>query len=133
MRASTLREMTPLLLIATVIVILYIWTPQDIRQQAIGIISGIIAFIMFVPQALRVWKTRADPHALSGVSLMTQYLVISNAVIWGAYAVELREFWVGAPGIINAPLAITIIISVMHARRTQPQKEEIHYVPEPET
>lgn len=88
--------------------------------EALGFSASVIAFVLFVPQALRVWKVRADPAALSGVSLGTQFFLLSNAVLWAFYAVETQAFWVGAPGLVNAPLAICVIILVTRARRASP-------------
>lgn len=86
------------------------------RSTALGVVASTIAFVMFVPQAVRVWRTRHDAHALVGLSLSTQFLVLANASVWGVYAFTLKEFWVGAPGIINAPLAITVIVLTVRSR-----------------
>lgn len=97
--------------------------------NVIGFLASCISFILWMPQAAIVWKSRKNPVALSGVSVATQFLVLTNASLWGLYAVLTTSFWVGAPGIINAPLAIMTIALVMRARRAptsaSPVQEEL--------
>ena len=84
----------------------------------IGFTASVISFLLWLPQARQTWKNRSNAQALAGISLTTQALVVMNATLWGAYAVSTNAFWVGAPGIINAPLAVgTIVIAVRAGRR----------------
>lgn len=107
-------EVSPLLIL--IIPVLCLIAPEQARTTALGMTASTIAFVMFVPQAFRVWWTRHDAHALVGLSLSTQFLILANATIWGAYAFVLGEFWVGAPGIINAPLAVAVIVLTVRSR-----------------
>lgn len=107
-------EVSPLLIIA--IPALCLLAPDQLQTTVLGMTASTIAFVMFVPQAVRVWRTRHDAHALLGLSLSTQFLILANATIWGVYALKLGEFWVGAPGIINAPLALTVIALTVRSR-----------------
>lgn len=84
--------------------------------EAIGFLAAIVSFVIFLPQALRTWRVRRDPIALAGISIGTQWLILCNATLWGAYAFLTEAFWVGAPGILNAPLAIFTIFLVLRAR-----------------
>ena len=113
-KTLAIRECLPLLLLLVPVVAFML--PEGSRTDFIGIVASTIAFVMFVPQAVRVWKSRNEPHALVGISLSTQFLVLGNATIWGVYAFLLSEFWVGAPGIINAPLALAVIALVLRSR-----------------
>ena len=107
-------EVSPLLII--IIPALCLIAPEQARTTALGMTASTIAFVMFVPQAFRVWRTRHDAHALVGLSLSTQFLILANATIWSVYAFTLGEFWVGAPGIVNAPLAVTVIVLTVRSR-----------------
>ena len=113
-RPISLIEVSPLLIIA--IPALCLLAPEQARTTILGITASTIAFVMFIPQAVRAWRTRHDAHALVGLSLSTQFLILANATIWGVYAFMLGEFWVGAPGIINAPLAVTVIVLTVRSR-----------------
>lgn len=59
---------------------------------------------------------RRDAHALAGIAIGTQLLVLANAALWFAYAGVLGSFWVGVPGLINAPLSAVIIALVLRTR-----------------
>lgn len=85
-------------------------------EHIIGFTASTIAFVQFVPQAVRVWHLRNDPVALSGVSLATQSLVITNAILWFLYSAVTGAFWVSAPGYVTLPLALITIYFVIRAR-----------------
>lgn len=59
-----------------------------------GFIASTVAFVVWLPQARAVWASRNDPHALSSISVGTQVLLLSNAVLWGVYAARESAFWV---------------------------------------
>lgn len=94
------------------------WNPH-----ASGIIASATAFILWLPQARAVWRHRGDPHALAAVSLATQVILLGNAAIWGFYAFQTQAFWVGAPGVVNAPLALVTIGLILRSRRIS-QKQD---------
>lgn len=85
--------------------------------EAIGFLASLTAFVLWLPQAGRTWRQRGDVMALSGVSVWTQVGLLTNALLWAIYALGTGAFWVGAPGLINGPLAVTVIILVLRARR----------------
>ncbi|GFZ89820.1 hypothetical protein GCM10011359_18870 [Nesterenkonia alkaliphila] len=91
----------------------------------VGACGTVLAFLLFLPQARRTWANRHRPNRLEGISLLTQVCVIANAAIWGLYAVLADAFWTGAPGFINAPLAVCTIVLLVRGRRlrsrAQPQ------------
>lgn len=90
---------------------------MEIFTNALGFAMSVISFVLWLPQARLVWKNRRDPHALAGVSVVTQWLVLTNAIGWALYGVLTGAFWVGAPGIVNGPLAVMTTILVRHSRR----------------
>lgn len=89
----------------------------EFMTQAVGFLASAMAFVLFVPQATRVWTSRHDARSLAGVSTLTQWLILGNAGLWGVYAVLTGAFWVGAPGLINAPLAIVTLVLIQRSRR----------------
>lgn len=84
--------------------------------EVIGFLASIISFTIFLPQALRTWRVRNDPIALAGISTGTQLLILANATLWGVYALLTGAFWVGAPGLLNAPLAALTIFLIHRSR-----------------
>lgn len=89
----------------------------EFMTQVVGFLASAMAFVLFVPQATRVWASRHDARSLAGVSTLTQWLLLTNAGLWGVYAVLTGAFWVGAPGLINAPLAIVTLVLIGRSRR----------------
>lgn len=77
---------------------------------------ALISFVLWLPQARLIWKNRKNAEALQGVSRGTQLLVLVNATGWGLYAYLTEAFWVGAPGLINGPLAVYTLIILQRAR-----------------
>lgn len=85
--------------------------------NTIGFLASCLSFILWMPQALIVWRARTNPIVLSGVSKATQFFVLANASLWGFYAVLTASFWVGAPGLINAPLALMTLVLLFRAKK----------------
>lgn len=86
----------------------------------VGATASVVSFVMLWPQALRIWSARRDPVILAGASAGTQMLVLVNATLWGVYAVLTGAFWVGAPGLVNAPVALACLVLMHRARRLAP-------------
>lgn len=84
----------------------------------IGLAAAVVSFVLWLPQALLVWKNRRNPLALSGVSMTTQYLVMMNATLWGVYALMTGAYWSGAPGLVNFPLAVMTVSITRRAIRS---------------
>lgn len=87
--------------------------------EILGFAASVVSFVLWWPQAVRVWQCRSSVEHLSGVSVSSQALLLTNATLWGAYAVVTGSLWVGAPGLVNAPLAIVTIVILRRARRAQ--------------
>lgn len=92
-------------------------TLETLIIEATGFLASVIAFALFLPQARRTWQVRHDPHALAGISAGTQWLLLTNAVLWGLYAALSGAFWVGAPGLVNGPLAVATLLLIFRAKR----------------
>ncbi|WP_456824502.1 hypothetical protein [Cellulomonas sp. P5_E12] len=82
-----------------------------------GLAGSAVSLVLWWPQAMAVWRSRGDPERLRGVSMASQVLLLLNAVIWGAYAVSTQSLWVGAPGLVNAPLAVLTVGILRKAHR----------------
>lgn len=89
----------------------------ELLTDLIGFLSAVISFVLFLPQASLTWTNRGNPEALRSVSAGTQYLILCNAILWGVYAMLTEAFWVGAPGLVNAPLAVVTLVLLHRSRR----------------
>lgn len=94
------------------------------HAHLIGAVGATISFLLFIPQAQPVWTNRAQPERLKGISIVGQILIIANAAVWGLYATTAGAFWTGAPGIVNAPLAVAVIVLVLRSRRRPTAKTD---------
>jgi uncharacterized protein with PQ loop repeat len=88
--------------------------------ETLGFAASVVSFVLWWPQAVRVWRCSRRGESLSGVSLSSQALLLVNALLWGAYAIITQSLWVGAPGLINAPLAVLTIVVLHRSRRAHP-------------
>lgn len=107
-----IREVLLIILCSCVITVSYM-----LGTNALGIMASIIAFLLFVPQAMRAWDARNQPAAMSAVSIGTQVLLLTNAIVWALYGLGTHAFWVAAPGIVNGPLALVVMSLVIRSRR----------------
>lgn len=93
---------------------------ESVFVDVVGFLASVTAFVLFLPQALLTWRRRGDVEALRGVALGTQVVLLANAGLWGLYGVLTEAFWVAAPGLLNAPLAVLTIALVLRSRRWTP-------------
>lgn len=61
--------------------------------NTIGFLASCIAFIMFIPSAVTIYKNRHDAHALRGSSIGMNLLLVTNALLWGVYGFLSSAFW----------------------------------------
>jgi uncharacterized protein with PQ loop repeat len=85
--------------------------------DVLGFVASVISFVLWWPQAALVWRCRKHREQLGGVSTSSQVLLLMNACLWGAYAVGTGSLWVGAPGLVNGPLAVITIVLLRQSRR----------------
>lgn len=90
--------------------------PVNLFVELVGFLASAVSLVLWWPQAVRVWQLRHDGTELGGVSIATQVLLLANALLWAVYALLTGSFWVGAPGLVNAPLALGTIALVRRSR-----------------
>lgn len=103
----------------------FLFEVSDWQMLLINIIAPILSFVMFVPQAVLAWKHRNTPEQLSGISIISQVLLIVNALSWGVVGYDLGSFAVMAPGLVNLPLAFFTIIIVLRRRSPSLDGDEL--------
>ncbi len=86
--------------------------------EVIGMLASLTSFLLWLPQGARVWKHRNDPAQLQGIVLSTQVISLAGNVLWGVYAVLIGSFWLGAPALVNGPIAVATLVVVGRASRT---------------
>lgn len=86
-------------------------------SSIVGFLATLVAFTLFIPQAVTTWRHRNNPVELRGVSITTQVLVLLSALLWNIYAILEHTFWVGIHESLAIPIAIFIIFLVVKARK----------------
>ena len=81
--------------------LVFISIAMHFTQNALGIIGSIFSTLMFIPQAVRIYRVRGT-NGIYGYSFFSSVMLIVSSLFWIAYAVSLNDIWVG----IYAPLAI---------------------------
>lgn len=77
----------------------------------LGFLANLTSLILWIPQARTTWENRNSFGALSGISLITQLLVVTNTILWCVYGLMINNFWLPLGTIIILPLAcFTIFI-----------------------
>ena len=49
--------------------------------------------------------------------MVSQVLLLANAVLWAWYAVLTSAYWVGVPSVLNFPLGCVTLFLLVRARR----------------
>ena len=99
--------------------------PVNLFVELVGFLASAVSLVLWWPQAVRVWRFRHDAGGLGGVSVPTQVLLLANAALWAVYALLTESFWVGAPGLVNAPLAVGTIALVRRSRVPRQYEEAV--------
>ena len=88
----------------------------------VGACGSVLSFVLFLPQARHTWVNRHRAERLAGISSLGQVCVLANATVWAVYGVLADAVWAGAPGLLNAPLAIGTLW-LLHRRHPQKSGE----------
>jgi uncharacterized protein with PQ loop repeat len=91
--------------------------------EAIGMMASLTSFLLWLPQGARVWKHRDDVTQLQGIAVSTQVISLAGNVLWGVYAMLIGSFWLGAPAVVNGPIALATILVLRRGARPVPHTE----------
>lgn len=89
---------------------------SSVLVNALGFVATGFSILMWLPQARTTWQNRNDPVRLTGISEVTQWLLVACYLLWGAYGVVIQSLWVSAPSALAVPLAIATIVIVRRGR-----------------
>ncbi len=86
--------------------------------EVIGMMASLTSFLIWLPQGVRVWRHRNDPAGLQSIVLSTQVISLTGSALWGTYAVLIDSFWLGAPSLVNGPIAVATLVVCHRAQRS---------------
>ena len=75
-------------------------------RESIGLVAGLLTTLAFVPQVLRVWRTRSA----SDISLSAFACLVSGIVLWIIYGVMLDSLALLLANGVTLFLALGILI-----------------------
>lgn len=90
---------------------------MQLLTEVSGFLASITGLLLWLPQGQRVWRDRHEPERLAGISVSTQVLSLAGNVLWLVHAIGIGSFWLGAPSVVNVPIAIMTIVVVRRAAR----------------
>lgn len=94
-------------------------------ENLVGAVASAVSFVLWWPQARKTFLLRKDPEALAGLSRGTFFLLLVNAVAWAVYGAMTGAFWVAAPGLVNGPLALWVLVLTSAREVREAAKEKL--------
>jgi uncharacterized protein with PQ loop repeat len=87
--------------------------------DVIGILAGVMTVAIYLPQALRTFRLRKDPHALQGLSIVAIGASLIEFVLWIVWGFG-KEVPAGAiPYVVLLPIVTVTFFLVIRARRIE--------------
>lgn len=83
----------------------------------IGHLAGFCTTLSFLPQVIRVWKTRS----VDDISLSMYALFVVGVLLWLIYAIWVRAWPLILPNIITLMLAGAVLVfKIIHTEKKKP-------------
>lgn len=84
--------------------------------EIVGYVAGILTTISFLPQAIKIIKTRDT----SGISLLMYFLLTIGVVLWAIYGILLGKLEIIVPNLITLIFSgIILYIKVKAVRKVK--------------
>ena len=78
------------------------------NYEIIGFIAAILTTSSFLPQLIKVWKTKSS----KGVSILMYFVMLSGVILWGVYGYLIESKSVLIANIVAGLLQIVILILI---------------------
>ena len=78
------------------------------NYEIIGFIAAILTTSSFLPQLIKVWKTKSS----KGVSILMYFEMLSGVILWGVYGYLIESKSVLIANIVAGLLQIVILILI---------------------
>ncbi len=79
-------------------------------QYFIGIAGGIVSSVTFLPQVLKIWKTRSAKD----LSMMTLFFLTLNVSLWLTYGIILGDY----PLIVTNSIVLSMVLMMVYFKLT---------------
>ena len=85
------------------------------NYEIIGFIAAILTTSSFLPQLIKVWKTKSS----KGVSILMYFVMLSGVILWGAYGYLIESKSVLIANIVAGLLQIVILILIFKNKNNE--------------
>ena len=85
------------------------------NYEIIGFIAAILTTSSFLPQLIKVWKTKSS----KGVSSLMYFVMLSGVILWGVYGYLIESKSVLIANIVAGLLQIVILILIFKNKNNE--------------
>lgn len=85
------------------------------NYEIIGFIAAILTTSSFLPQLIKVWKTKSS----KGVSTLMYFVMLSGVTLWGVYGYLIESKSVLIANIVAGLLQIVILILIFKNKNNE--------------
>ncbi|MDO7541921.1 MAG: SemiSWEET family sugar transporter [Flavobacteriales bacterium] len=85
------------------------------NYEIIGFIAAILTTSSFLPQLIKVWKTKSS----KGVSTLMYFVMLSGVILWGVYGYLIGSKSVLIANIVAGLLQIVILILIFKNKNNE--------------
>ena len=85
------------------------------NYEIIGFIAAILTTSSFLPQLIKVWKTKSS----KGVSTLMYFVMLSGVILWGVYGYLIGSKSVLIANIVAGLLQIVILILIFKNKKNE--------------
>jgi MtN3 and saliva related transmembrane protein len=83
------------------------------NYEIIGFIAAILTTSSFIPQLVKVWKSKSS----KGVSVSMYLVMLSGVILWGVYGYLIGSKSVLIANAITALLQVAILFMILNSRK----------------
>lgn len=85
------------------------------NTEIIGYLAALLTTSSFLPQVLKVWKSKSA----NGVSLSMYFVMLTGVIFWGIYGVSIHSNSIIIANSVTAILQITILYFILKSKRSE--------------
>ena len=85
------------------------------NYEIIGFIAAILTTSSFLPQLIKVWKTKSS----KGVSTLMYFVMLLGVILWGVYGYLIESKSVLIANIVAGLLQIVILILIFKNKKNE--------------
>jgi len=85
------------------------------QNEIIGLIAAVCTTFAFVPQVMKVWKTKQT----KGLSLRMYSIMFLGIVLWLVYGILIDSLSIILANVVTATLVGTILVFIFQGKRTK--------------